>query len=102
MSTDIVKNMQQGASKAVPLLKVMAHEKRLTILCSLMDKEMAVGPLSEQVGIRQATLSQHLAALRHQGLVKTRRDAQTVYYRLDNENVARMIALLHELFCEQI
>jgi DNA-binding transcriptional ArsR family regulator len=100
MKTDLIETMRKGAGKAVPLLKVMAHEKRLIILCCLMDQEMAVSTLSEKVGIKQATLSQHLTALRHQGLVTTRRDAQTIYYKLNNQEVERIIALLHELFCD--
>jgi DNA-binding transcriptional ArsR family regulator len=101
MSNELIDAMQMGAAKAVPLLKVMAHEKRLIILCCLMDEEMAVGPLSEKVGLKQATLSQHLQVLRHMGYVSTRRDGQTIYYKLLNKEADRIINLLHELYCPE-
>lgn len=101
MSQELIEAMSKGAGDAVSLLKIMAHEKRLLILCSLVGGEMAVGPLSESVGLSQPTLSQHLAAFRHQGYVTTRRDAQTVYYRLNNDSVEKVIVLLRDLFCEE-
>ena len=92
--------MQQNAANAVSLLKALANEKRLFILCHLLDKEMSVGEMNEQLGLSQSALSQHLAWLRRDGLVKTRKDAQLVYYSLCSSEVREMIQLLHRLYCK--
>ena len=87
------------AEQAERFLKALANSHRLMILCELHDGETSVTPLQQSVGLSQSALSQHLARLRADQLVKTRRESQTIYYSLADENVSRMMALLYELFC---
>jgi DNA-binding transcriptional ArsR family regulator len=92
--------MEQRAADAARLLRMLAHEKRLLVLCHLGGvTEMKVGDLVAAVGLSQSALSQHLALLRDEGLVATRREAQTIHYRLADPKVERVIALLRELYC---
>jgi len=82
------------------MLKLMANERRLKILCRLgAEREMSVGALAQAVGLGQSALSQHLAKMREEGLVTTRRDAQTVFYRIADKNVARVLFLLRRIYC---
>lgn len=94
-----LQNMEQSSKQAVVLLKAMANEKRLLILCILHDQELSVGDLGEKLELSQSALSQHLAWLRRDGLVKTRKEAQTVYYSLSSTEVKEVIHLLHSLYC---
>ena len=93
--------MQAGAAHAVKLLKALANERRLFILCHLLDKELSVGEMNQHLGLSQSALSQHLALLRNDGFVRTRKDAQTVYYSLKSEEVREMIGLLHKMYCSE-
>ncbi len=77
----------------------MANPKRLMILCSLVEGEVPVGVLATQVGLSQSALSQHLSKLRAQKLVKTRRDAQTIYYSSTSESVIKVLATLESIYC---
>lgn len=77
----------------------MANPKRLMILCSLVEGEVPVGVLATQVGLSQSALSQHLSKLRAQKLVKTRRDAQTIYYSSTSESVIKILATLESIYC---
>ncbi|MCG7497577.1 metalloregulator ArsR/SmtB family transcription factor [Vibrio sp. Of7-15] len=95
-----LQQMKQNAAPAVVLLKAMANERRLFILCYLLDGEMSVGLMSEKLELSQSALSQHLAWLRRDGLVETRKEAQTVYYSLKSDEVKAMIQLLHDLYCK--
>ncbi len=95
-------NVHPLASKAVEaegLLKALANRHRLMILCNLVDGEASVSALRERVGLSQSALSQHLARLRDDGLVATRRAAQTIYYRLSGEAATKIMGLLHDLYC---
>ena len=88
------------AAEAVSVLKSIAHEGRLLVLCYLSEAgEMSVGELTERVGLSQSALSQHLAKLRAEGLVATRKQAQTVYYRIDQPKVLTLLSVLHDLYC---
>ncbi|WP_457798390.1 ArsR/SmtB family transcription factor [Methylocystis sp. S23] len=89
------------AEEAESFLKALANRHRLMVLCELHKDELSVTQLQEAVGLSQSSLSQHLARLREDKLVKTRRASQTIYYSLADENVARVIGLLYELFCAQ-
>jgi ArsR family transcriptional regulator, virulence genes transcriptional regulator len=89
------------AVEAESFLKALANRHRLMVLCELHKDELSVTRLQETVGLSQSSLSQHLARLREDNLVKTRRESQTIYYSLANENVSRVIGLLYELFCAQ-
>lgn len=90
--------LEQAAKHASVILKAVANEKRLAILCCLAHQEYAVGHLSERVGLSQSALSQHLAKLRRDGLVNTRRDAQTIYYSLSDGVIVHLLERLHEVF----
>lgn len=91
--------MQASAEKAAELLRAMSNKHRLLILCMLNDKELSVSQLNEQVDIPQSTLSQHLSVLRKDGLVNTRREAQTIFYSLSSEEVQAVISTLYQLYC---
>lgn len=94
-----LEEMEKNSAQAVVLLKAMANERRLQILCLLHNQELSVGELSAQLKLSQSALSQHLAWLRRDELVVTRKEAQTVYYTLHSEEVKKMIELLHHLYC---
>lgn len=87
------------AGEAAALLKALAHEARLMVLCQLLDGEYSAGALQNASGLSQSALSQHLARLREEGLVATRREAQTIYYRLADPNVARVLDTLAAVYC---
>ena len=91
--------MQEHAADAAQLLKKMANENRLLILCTLIDGEMSVGQLNELMPLSQSALSQHLAALRDAQLVKTRRESQTIFYQLNGDEAIRVIEVLQSIYC---
>ncbi|MCW5771478.1 MAG: helix-turn-helix transcriptional regulator [Rhodospirillaceae bacterium] len=91
--------MGRAAGKAAELLKALGNEHRLMLLCQLANGERAVGALVDAVGLSQSAVSQHLARLRDEGLVATRREAQNVYYSLASEEARRIIATLYTLYC---
>lgn len=82
------------------LLKTMSHPIRLKILCLLQEKEMAVGDIREEVKTTNANVSQHLSILRNQGIVSSRKDANFIYNRIEDERVLELIAKMRDLFCE--
>ncbi|WP_027134769.1 ArsR/SmtB family transcription factor [Geminicoccus roseus] len=88
----------ERAERATRLLRVMANEHRLAILCRIAGAEQSVGELARQTGLSQSAISQHLARLRREDLVRTRRDAQTVWYSLASGEAREMIATLDRLF----
>ncbi len=90
---------EASAAHAATLLRLLANEKRLMILCQLADGELAVGDIQSRVGLSQSALSQHLALLRAEGIVATRRERQVIFYRLDDPAAMRVIETLAELFC---
>lgn len=90
---------KEKAEEATAFLKTLANENRLMVLCHLAQGEKSVTELEALLGIRQPNLSQQLARLRAEGLVKTRRDAKSVYYSLDSAEVMLVMQLLYELFC---
>lgn len=92
--------LQNSAWEAAALLKALSNECRLIILCQMLKGEMSVSKLNTYVDISQSALSQHLARLRKDGLVAVRKEAQTVFYRIDDPNVERLVRLLYEIFCE--
>ena len=91
--------LRSSAGQACSLLKTMANEDRLLLLCHLIDTERNVGELEEVTGIRQPTLSQQLGVLRDESLVSTRREGKYVYYTLANPAVLHIMQTLHGLFC---
>ncbi|WP_315724718.1 MULTISPECIES: metalloregulator ArsR/SmtB family transcription factor [unclassified Bradyrhizobium] len=95
----LVAGLEEKAEEAARLLTAMANPKRLMVLCNLIEGERAVGELAEQVGLRQAALSQHLAMMRALDLVATRREGQTIYYRLASHEVREILQTLYRLYC---
>lgn len=93
-------NLSDHSTVAAALLSAMANPKRLMILCSLVKGEVPVGILASQVGLSQSALSQHLSKLRAQKLVKTRRDAQTIYYSSSSEPVMKVLSTLEDIYTE--
>lgn len=94
-----LKAMRKHASEAASMLRQLAHEARLGVLCELIGGEKTAGELVEKSGLSQSALSQHLAKLRGEGLVATRREGQTIFYRIADAKAARLIGVLHELYC---
>ena len=97
MNTEINCNKIDPARAAV-LLKALSNEKRLQILCNLLKGELCVNALEKIVGLSQSALSQHLAKLRASKLVTTRRDAQTIYYKVGERSVAELMVCLEKIF----
>ena len=93
-----IEQMRRCAPKAMSLLKTMANENRLFILCNLLDGECSVNVLTERVGLSQSAMSQHLAKLRAEGFVSTRRESQTVYYSLNGDDIKSVLTVLHSLY----
>lgn len=91
--------MGAQAEAAAELLKTLGNPQRLRILCLLVEGERSVGEINAAVALSQSALSQHLAVLREQGLVSTRREAQTIYYRLDDGPAVAVLDTLHAQFC---
>lgn len=90
--------LEASASAAARLMKLMSSEQRLIILCRLGDGECSVGDLAQHVGLAQSAASQHLAKLRAEGVVGTRREGQTIYYRLTDPAAARVIDTLCDIY----
>lgn len=93
--------MHESAADVSDLLKLLGHPDRLMVLCQLKFGEQSVGELSNNLGIKQSPLSQHLARMRHEGVVKARRDAQTMFYSIADPKVAQVITVLYDLYCTQ-
>lgn len=91
---------EEKAAEAARMLRLLANERRLLVLCHLAGEgEMTVGGMATKVGLSQPALSQHLARLREDGLVATRKASQTVFYRLADPKAARLLEVLRELYC---
>lgn len=94
-----LQRLQDNARRASTLLKAMSNQHRLLILCQLVPGEKCVSDLEKVVGLSQSALSQHLARLRRDNLVHTRREAQTIYYSLNGEDASAVIETLYGLYC---
>lgn len=99
--TDI-KPFEAKAEQAAALLRLMSNEKRLMILCQLGGGEKSVFELQEIIGLSQSALSQHLAKLRAQNIVQTRKEAQTVFYTIKDKAVLRVIETLASIYCPEL
>ncbi len=93
------RQMASAAQKASELMKTLGHKDRLMVLCHLASGEKSVGELAKLLDIPQSPLSQHLARMRKESLVTTRREAQTIYYSIASEDASRIVGLMHELYC---
>ena len=91
--------LREHAGKACALLKTLANEDRLLLLCQIASERLNVGELEAITGIRQPTLSQQLAVLRQENLVDTEKEGKFVYYRLANDNVERVMRTLWDIYC---
>ncbi|WP_341991807.1 metalloregulator ArsR/SmtB family transcription factor [Azorhizobium sp. AG788] len=91
--------LEARAEEAAALLTSMANAKRLLVLCHLVEGERSVGDLAALAGLSQSALSQHLGKMRLQGLVTTRREAQTIYYSLASREVRAVLETLYGLYC---
>lgn len=87
------------AARAATLLRALGNPNRLMVLCSLIEGEQSVGELNERIPLSQSALSQHLARLRDENLVATRRESQTIHYRLSDPVVYELIAPLYRRYC---
>lgn len=93
--------LQANAAEAVGLLKSLANQPRLMVLCALVEREHTVGELEELVGLSQSAVSQHLARLRAENIVTTRRDGQKIYYALEDDRARKIVTALHGIFCRE-
>lgn len=91
--------IQANAAQASALLKSLSNPSRLLVLCALVTREHTAGELEELTGISQSAISQHLARLRSDDMVDTRRDAQRIFYSLKNQAVKAVLETLHEIYC---
>ena len=93
--------LQRNAGAASSMLRALANERRLMILCLLIESgELTAGQIAQEVGLSQSALSQHLAKMREEGLVTFRREAQSIHYRIADPDVKRLIALLKNIYCD--
>lgn len=103
MRSALHSELARQAGEAAGLLRALGNERRLLVLCHLAERgELSVGALAERVGLGQSALSQHLAKLREEGLVATRKDAQMVFYRVCNPKAEQLLTHLHDLFCPDL
>lgn len=94
-----IADMHTHVSEAARLLKTIGNEQRLLILCNLLEGPLTVRALNERLDLSQSALSQHLALLRENGLVETRREAQSIHYSLPPGPVTRVMAVLQDVYC---
>ncbi|WP_020413247.1 ArsR/SmtB family transcription factor [Microbulbifer variabilis] len=93
--------MRESAGQAASMLRSLANQDRLILLCQLSQEELNVGELEERLGIRQPSLSQQLGILRREGLVATRREGKHVYYRVADQRVLTLLQTLYQLYCAE-
>lgn len=91
--------LQENSARASSLMRIMANEKRLMILCNLVERELSVYELQQATGFGQSTVSQQLAILRAERIVSHRREAQSVFYGLASDEARAILATLYEVFC---
>ena len=95
------RKMASAAQKASDLMKTLGHKDRLMVLCHLTAGEKSVGELAGLLDIPQSPLSQHLARMRKESLVTTRREARTIYYSIASGEAEQFVSLMHELYCSE-
>ena len=96
-----IAEIEKNIAEAVNLLKALSNEKRLMILCALYKGEKSVGELESLVGLSQSALSQHLARLRRDGIVETRRSAQTIFYSIGHPSAPQLLHALELIYCKE-
>ena len=94
------RGIEKAAAEVAGTLRALANERRLLILCKLVEQgEATVGSLADEVELSQSALSQHLAKMREEGLVTYRRESQTLWYRIADRRIEQLLAMLHSLYC---
>jgi ArsR family transcriptional regulator, virulence genes transcriptional regulator len=102
-ATRQLRQLAEQSAQAAALLRVLANEQRLLILCHLSAAgELSVSALGERMSLSQSALSQHLARLREDGIVAFRREAQTLFYHIVDDRAARLLAVLHDIYCPDL
>lgn len=101
ISAKDLKAMRRNAGAAAAMMAALSHEARLRVLCDLVGGERTAGELVERSGLSQSALSQHLSRLREEGLVATRREGVSIFYRIANPDAARILGVLHEIYCKR-
>jgi DNA-binding transcriptional ArsR family regulator len=102
LGDDGIAEVQGKVADVSATLRLLSNEKRLLVVCQLaIAGEMSVGPLAEAVGLSQSALSQHLARLRADGLVETRREAQVLHYRIADPRIRRLLEALYGIYCAE-
>lgn len=103
ITSEQILHLSDRSAQAAALLRALANEQRLLILCHLSAAgELSVSALGERINLSQSALSQHLARLRDQGIVSYRRDAQTLHYHISDPNAVRLLATLHAIYCPEL
>lgn len=99
-SRTMMSELEARAGEVAGTLAALANDRRLLILCELVERgESTVGSLAKTVALSQSALSQHLAKMRDEGIVTYRREAQTLWYRVADDRIERLLGVLHELYC---
>ncbi|XRD90855.1 helix-turn-helix transcriptional regulator [Dyella nitratireducens] len=93
--------MQRRADDVVAMLKAIGNQNRLLLLCQMVDGERSVNELAENLDVAQSVVSQHLALLRREGLIKGRREGQSIFYDISDERVHALMAALHDVLCKK-
>jgi ArsR family transcriptional regulator len=101
LTPDDLSRFEASAAAAATLLRALANERRLLLLCQLGEGELSVSALQARLGLSQSALSQHLAILREEGIVATRRSGQTIHYRIADPAAVKVIATLASIFCPE-
>jgi DNA-binding transcriptional ArsR family regulator len=103
VATDQIHELARQSAQAAELLRALANEQRLLILCHLSAAgELNVSALGERMSLSQSALSQHLARLREDGILAFRREAQTLFYHIVDDKAARLLAVLHDIYCPEL
>jgi ArsR family transcriptional regulator, virulence genes transcriptional regulator len=94
-----LRDMEATAERVSEIMKLLANKHRLLVLCQLADGEKSVGELARLLGVREPAMSQQLAVLRREGLIRPRREAQTIYYEVARDDIRRLMEFLYETYC---
>ena len=94
--------LTENAKEVAAILKLLSNPFRLMILCCLVEGELTVGDLNNKIDLSQSALSQHLSKLRESKLVETRRESQTIYYRIENTKIKNLLSYLQQNFCDDL
>jgi ArsR family transcriptional regulator len=94
-----LKTLQSNATSVAEILKALAHETRLRVICAIGEGERSVLDMAETLGVGQSCLSQHLAKMRNLGILDIRRDANMIYYRIKDKRVLALVGALKDNFC---